>query len=296
MAVVDDLFDDAGVRAAFELHLGFQARRWGEAGWAFERRRLGLRRIEVAPIGFYTRLCTHAGQAEALEGLIDTARRAPLTRIRLNINPLETHAERLSSHAARQGYRLIANETHLLTLAPAMEDTRRHYHATKRSQATRPNPLASTILTAHSAAHLNDYYSAYEASLRRWGRDRPVYTRGFFEAMMASTATRIWMNYVAGRLACAMVVMSCRHYALYWQGVSQIEPDQKAAFPMVKLMDAILSDLTEAGIPWLNMGSSEGLPTVRRFKEEFGGQPRAYVSLVHEAPIWRVLNRVRALR
>lgn len=296
--MLEDFFDDAGVRAAFEAHLGFSARRCGAAGWAFERRRFGLRRVELAPIGFYTGLGAEgetAAAVDALKTLIDAAP-APLTRVRINLNPLGPQAAALARHAAARGYTTIDNETHLLHLAPTMPMTRLNYHATKRSQVSKVNALASTIVQAATPAHLDDYHTAYCASLQRWGRDHAVYPRAFLEALAASASVRMWMNYVGGRLACAMVVLYSRRYALYWQGVSQIGTDQKAAFPMVRLMDAVLDDLTRAGIPCLNLGASDGLPTVRRFKEEFGARPVAYASLLHEGPAWRALERVRRLR
>jgi hypothetical protein len=290
--VLDDFFDDAGVRAAFGAHLGFSARRCGDAGWLFERRRLGMRRVEIAPIGFYTRL-DGGRDAAALQALIDAAP-APLTRVRINLNPLEPQAAALARHALSRGYQVHRQETHLLHLAPTIAEMRQRYHATKRNQVAKANALASNIVLASTAAHMDDYHAAYRASLQRWGREQAVYPPSFLDALAACAPVRVWMNYVAGRLACSMVVLYSRRYALYWQGVSQIAPDQKAAFPMVRLMDAVLEDLSRTGIPCLNLGASEGLPAVRRFKEEFGAQACAYGALVHEGMAWRALQRARA--
>jgi hypothetical protein len=65
---------------------------------------------------------------------------------------------------------------------------------------------------------------------------------------------------------------------------------------MVRLMDAVIQDLCARGVPVLNLGASEGLPQVQRFKEEFGAQPLAYSALQWESTVWRWLQRVHSLR
>jgi hypothetical protein len=42
-----------------------------------------------------------------------------------------------------------------------------------------------------------------------------------------------------------------------------------------------------------NLGASQGLPNVQRFKEEFGARPAAYASLVHESRLWRGVKRLQ---
>jgi hypothetical protein len=93
-----------------------------------------------------------------------------------------------------------------------------------------------------------------------------------------------------------MVVLAGCRDALYWQGVSHIEPDQKAAHPMARLLDAVVQHLHGQGVARFNLGASQGLPNVQRFKEEFGAQPVGYLSLVHESRLWRAVAAVRRLR
>jgi hypothetical protein len=151
--------------------------------------------------------------------------------------------------------------------------------------------LASVITCTRDPAALQGYFEVYAASAQRWGRGAPPYPRALFEALLRSPCTQLWTHHVAGRLACAMVVLAGRQHALYWQGVSHIEDDQKAAHPMARLFDAVVGSLAEQGVAHFNLGASEGLPTVRRFKEEFGAQPRACTVLLHESRRWRLAQR-----
>jgi hypothetical protein len=294
--VLDDIFDDAVLRGAIEASLGMRARSWdGEsAWWYFERLRLGLAwSVEASPMGLYAPLCRGGVQQKDIRSFIDKARRLPLVDVTINLNPLEVQAEALVEHAAAVGYQIVRRQTHLLPIGASIDEVRRQYHATKRYQALRRIDLRNDIVVANEPSQLRDYFALYAASLARWGRERPIHPSGLFERLLVSPAARFWMNYVDGRLACAMVVLYCRSYALYWQGVADIDARQKHAYPMVKLMDAVIEHLVDQRIPYLNLGASEGLPNVQRFKEEFGAAPWAYSSLTYRSAARGALQRLR---
>jgi CelD/BcsL family acetyltransferase involved in cellulose biosynthesis len=217
--------------------------------------------------------------------------------VRVQLNPLCPEAARLAERAAAQGWRVLPRQTHLLDLRPGLPALRRGYHATKRNQVAKPVKIDSRIAQARTEADLQSYFEVYAHSLQRWGRAGAwPYPRQLFLDLLHSSAVRIWTHHVQGRLACAVVILESRHQALYWQGVSRIDEDQKAAHPMVRLMDAVIQDLCARGVPVLNLGASEGLPQVQRFKEEFGAQPLAYSALQWESTVWRWLQRVHSLR
>ncbi len=295
--MLDDLFDDEGLRRVLGAALGMRALRLGgtdeRAVWAFERKRYGLRQLELGPLGLYCAVADAPAEVDGLVALADRAQRSA-SRVRINVNPLDRRGGEIARRTARCGFTTESNETHLLPLRGSIDDLRAGYHATKRHQVQRRARLASTIVQADCATQLDDYAEVYGASIVRWGLDGPTYPRSLFDALLACPSVRIWMNYVEGRLACAMIVLRCRRYALYWQGVSRNDDGQKAAYPMVRLMDTVLQDLLAAGIPYLNLGASDGLPTVRRFKEEFGARPASYPALVYESPLWRALRGARA--
>lgn len=295
----DDVFDDAAVRRAFESSLAVRARAFGGGAtpprWSFERTRYGLRRIEVCPIGLYAAVCRSEADCAELRAFIERERSASVASVRININPLEARADQIAQHAQARGFQVERHETHVLPIGASIEAMRKDYHTTKRHQVVRAAKVQSAICVASDAAQLDDYFAVYAASLARWGRSGFVYPRALFAALLSCPSVRFWMNYVHGRLACAMVVFYCRSYALYWQGVSKIDADQRQAFPMVVLMDAVLQDLVKSGISHLNLGASDGLPNVKRFKEEFGARAVAYPALVYESPLWRTLKGARRL-
>jgi hypothetical protein len=290
---LEDLFDDPVLRAAIGRAAGLQVL---EPHGLFEQRRLGLRRWEWAPYGLYAPVCADPQRAQALADFLN---RAPgrASQVRVQLNPLCPEAARLAERAAAQGWRVLPRQTHLLDLRPGLPALRRGYHATKRNQVAKPVKIDSRIGQARTEADLQPYFEVYAHSLQRWGRAGAwPYPRQLFLDLLHSPAVRIWTHHVHGRLACAVVILESRHQALYWQGVSRIDEDQKAAHPMVRLMDAVIQDLCARGVPVLNLGASEGLPQVQRFKEEFGAQPRAYSALQWESTAWRWLQRARGRR
>ena len=262
-------------------------------GWFFDRRRLGFVNLEVCPFGIYAPICNDESDAGRLLAVLAESRHFRVGRISVHLNPLEARAAHIADVALQHGFAVRKRQTHLLQIADSIEQMRQSYHPTKRHQAARSVNSDSVVLLARSGNHLDDYFSVYSRALSRWGRSEALYSRELFEGLIESDAVKLWLNYVNGRLACAMLVLYCSRFALYWQGVSSVEDDQKKAFPGVRLMDAVVQDLISMSIPCLNLGSSESLPTVRRFKEEFGAQPVDYVSLAYQSRTWSALASLR---
>lgn len=286
-----DPLEEPTLRLAFARPLGFTLTSV-EGVDTFEQRRLGLRQLELGPLGLAAPVCQTPAALEALRSFIEHAPRRA-ARVRITLSPFEPRAEALAQAARRAGYRIEPLQTHVLDLQRPLAEIRAGYHATKRSQVRRAPTLPSVIACTRDAAALGDYFEVYAASARRWGRAAPPYPRALFEALLRSPCTQLWTHHVAGRLACAMVVLAGRGQALYWQGVSHIEDDQKAAHPMARLFDAVVQHLHAQGVSHFNLGASQGLPNVQRFKEEFGARPADYLSLLHESRLWRLLRRVR---
>ena len=298
-----DPFDDPVLRRAFARAAGLREHAVGppevRLHGAFERQRLGRRQWVWAPYGLYAPVCADDAAAAALAGFLAQARRGAWS-VQVQLNPLCPRQGAVADRARALGYQVTPRHTHVLDLRPGLEALRRGYHATKRNQLGKPlrvpSRIACTGEETDGVAALDAYFDVYADSLRRWGRAGGFpYPRSLFEDLLASGAARLWTHHVHGRLACAVWILESRHQALYWQGVSRIDEDQKAAHPMVRLMDAVIQDLCARGVPVLNLGASEGLPQVQRFKEEFGAQPLAYSALQWESTAWRWLQRARGL-
>jgi hypothetical protein len=294
----EDLFDDDALRAALERGLGWRPVQLQQApAWAFERVHGGLRRLELGPLGLY---------GSALPAALTEARQRASSVRWQGAPTLQGGGEgsmTVALEAKRlQGYLLSTRETHLLPVDSTPAARRARFHATKRTQVSRQAP-PDTVIAPGSARDLDDAMALYRASLRRWGRTDMPYPRVFFEALLESPVIRLWTLRVQGRLGAAVWLLETRAQSLYWQGVSRLDdgkgerkgeaPLPRHAYPMLRLMDAALGDLAARGIPVLNLGASEGLPQVARFKAELGAVPVAYPALAWDSTAWRVAQSLR---
>ncbi|MFZ4651335.1 MAG: GNAT family N-acetyltransferase [Rubrivivax sp.] len=282
-----DPLDDPAIRQALAAPLGLDPFTLPGCAPAFQRRHFGLTQVELGPLGLSAPVCADPAALEAMRSLLREAPRHA-ARVRVTLSPFEPQADVLVQQARQLGYQVLPLQTHVLELQRPLEAIRAGYHATKRAQVRRAPKVESAIACTRDPAALQGYFEVYAASAQRWGRGAPPYPRALFEALLRSPCTQLWTHHVAGRLACAMVVLAGREQALYWQGVSHIEDDQKPAHPMARLFDAVVQGLVGQGVAHFNLGASDGLPSVRRFKEEFGAQPRAYTALLHESRRWRL--------
>ena len=293
-----DWWDDPAWRAALAAPLGLQALDWPGLGTAYCRRRLGLAQIELAPLGLYAPVSVpvlapvSAPVPAPLDDFIDRAPRQA-ARVTLNIDPLDPRRDALAARAAARGWQVLEHRTHLLALDGTPEELRRGYHATKRAQVRRAPAQPCRVECVRGPGRLDEYWPLYAAAAARWGRAGPPYPRALFEALLASPAVELWLMHVAGRPACGAVVFVGRRAALYWQGAARIDDQTRASFPMLRLMDALIGSLASRGVPWLNLGASEGLPSVGRFKDELGARVVTYPTLRHESVAWRALAALR---
>ena len=288
-----NLFDEA-MRRAFERFTRAKSRSLNDHhGWYFDRRRLGLIDLEACPFGIYAPICGDDADERQMQALLAEARLPRVGRINVHLNPLEGRAAQIADAALQHGFMVQTRQTHLLKVSDSIDLMRQSYNPTKRYEATRSVHADSLIVLASRDIHLDDFFSVYSLALARWGRSQALYSRELFEGLVESDAVKLWMNYVNGRLACAMLVLYCSRFALYWHGASSVDDDQKKAFPGVRLMDAVLQDLIAMRIPYLNLGASDSLPTVRRFKEGFGAKSVDYLSLAYQSRTWSFLVDMR---
>jgi hypothetical protein len=199
-----DVFDDPGVRKAFEESLGVRAHAFGnEPGhpqWYFERVRYGLRRVELAPLGLYSAVSGNDGQYRDLCSFIEGVGRPKAATVRINVNPLETRADELAKHAESLGFSVVQHQTHMLPIRASIEAMRSNYHSTRRYEALRDTGAQSVIHLASAPSHLEDYFAVYAASLKRWGLQRFIYptaSSGIASPLGPHADIRSWILAVA---------------------------------------------------------------------------------------------------
>ncbi len=132
------------------------------------------------------------------------------------------------------------------------------------------------------------YYAMLEESAIRWGRRAPTYPKRLLEALVARGGddVQIWFAWFEEQPIAGGVILYGAQEMNFWSAA------MRADFGTLRPSNALNVSLIEAaaarGVRWYNLGESEGLPGVARFKEGLGAVNVAYRS-------WRAERRPYAL-
>ena len=139
------------------------------------------------------------------------------------------------------------------------------------------------------------YYAMLEESAVRWGRDAPTFPKRLLEGLVArgGDAVEIWFAEFEGEAIAGGVMLYGGEEANFWSAAMRSEFGTLR--PSNALNVALISAAAERGVRWYNLGSSEGLPGVARFKEGLGAQTVRYVTWKNERRGYRLYRSLRSL-
>lgn len=185
-----------------------------------------------------------------------------------------------------------AHATHVLDLAPP-EAMRAQFSrgCRARGNKARRAGIKTELYSAPDAASL--FYDLYRDSLRRWGEKvtwiRPL---AFFEAVLAAGDEHVALHVARyeGQAAAVMLVCSWGDYAHYLAGAADTRLMEHC--PSNLLMEDAAATWHARGKRFLDLGSSNGLEGVTRFKESFGARPLAYQSIRRQGSLGRIYFRL----
>ncbi|MDD4051937.1 MAG: GNAT family N-acetyltransferase [candidate division Zixibacteria bacterium] len=149
------------------------------------------------------------------------------------------------------------------------------------------------IVTIDSG-RLNDFFRLYRLTEKRHGRTRLRYSREFFKAILdhLGRIDRLyWTGFEAeGTLIGSQINFVYGDTLFYWQAVSDY--DKRWYKPNQALLyDAILH-AGEKGLRQVNLGGSpQDAVGLRKFKEQWGGQPMAYDMYSYRSRLHRLIRR-----
>lgn len=181
----------------------------------------------------------------------------------------------------------LSHATHVLDLGPG-EELRAGFSrgCRARGNKARRAGITTEIVTGPDAAEI--FYALYLDSIRRWGEKvtwiRPL---RFFQAVLG-TEERALLHLARyeGRPAAVMIVCSWGEGAHYLAGAADASLMEHC--PSNLLMEETARHWYEAGKRYLDLGSSNGLEGVSRFKESFGARSRSYVEIRRQDPLGRL--------
>ncbi len=141
------------------------------------------------------------------------------------------------------------------------------------------------------------YYELLEASAKRWGLERPAIPKALIAALVrhGGNDVEIWFARAEGRRIGGGIVFYGAQEFFFWSAA--MLADYGRLRPSNALNFALMRAAAARGMLWYNLGSSEGLPGVAKFKDNLGARDIAYHELrVSRAPYRLYANVRKALR
>ncbi|HZZ66419.1 MAG TPA: GNAT family N-acetyltransferase [Candidatus Baltobacteraceae bacterium] len=140
---------------------------------------------------------------------------------------------------------------------------------------------------------VNLYYELLEASAKRWGLDRPAIPKELIASLVRNGGkdVEIWFAHAEGRAIGGGVVFYGKSEFFFWSAAMLAEYGRLR--PSNALNFALMRAAADRGMSWYNLGSSEGLPGVAKFKDNLGALEIPYEEIRLERPPFKLFLNVR---
>jgi hypothetical protein len=140
---------------------------------------------------------------------------------------------------------------------------------------------------------VDQYYELLEDSAQRWGLERPNIRKTLIEALVrhGGDDVEIWFAHAEGRAIGGGVVFYGSQEFFFWSAAMLSEFGRLR--PSNALNFALLRAAAARGMHWYNLGSSEGLPGVAKFKEHLGARDVSYAEVREARTPYKLYAQVR---
>lgn len=225
----------------------------------------------VAPYGGYTCVLDESGataspadSASALETIARYADHLTAIPYPLAPGPRLPAAER------------IEHETAVIDLDGGAEAALGRLAGISRRMAGQAMRRGVTCAPSTENDAVDAYYAMLESSARRWGAQSPHIPRALLEAVLrhGGSDAEIWFARHEGQRIAGGVVFYGREEFFFWSAAMLHEFGRLR--PSNALNVALIEAAATRGMRWYNLGSSEGLPGVARFKRDLGASDVSY--------------------
>lgn len=137
------------------------------------------------------------------------------------------------------------------------------------------------------------YYELLEASATRWGLQRPAIPKKLIASLVqyGGDDVEIWFARAEGRAIGGGVVFYGATEFFFWSAAMLAEYGRLR--PSNALNFALIRAAAQRGMLWYNLGSSEGLPGVAKFKDNLGALEVPYEELSLESPSFTLYQTLR---
>lgn len=248
--------------------------------------KLGLRRLNAFPLGGYTCFMRENGElapAEDAQHALDELRRFAHagTLIPWPLGPVPSYKS------------AAPHETAVVDLSGGIEKALANVDGTFRRMAGQAARRGVVCEPSSEPDAVDGYYELLSESAKRWGIPQPTERRALIEALVrhGGRDVEIWFARAEGRRIAGGVVFYGSSEFFFWSAAMLAEFGRLR--PSNALNFALLNAAAARGMQWYNLGSSEGLPGVARFKRDLGATDVSYAELHFASMPLTVFRQVR---
>jgi lipid II:glycine glycyltransferase (peptidoglycan interpeptide bridge formation enzyme) len=140
---------------------------------------------------------------------------------------------------------------------------------------------------------LDTYYELLCEASRGWGLARPTISRDLLHAVFArgDGDAQLWFARVDGAVAGGGVILYGTDELFFWSAA--MRRDFARFRPSNALNLCLIAQACARGVRWYNLGASEGLEGVARFKHDLGAEAVPYGEWRFAAPRFSFYHRAR---
>jgi CelD/BcsL family acetyltransferase involved in cellulose biosynthesis len=150
------------------------------------------------------------------------------------------------------------------------------------------------VVERAAPGELDCYYEILQEASIGWGLARPPITRELLQAVFdyGGDDAQLWFARVDGVNAGGGVILYGKNELFFWSAAMRRE--YGTFRPSNALNLRLIAAACERGVPWYNLGASEGLEGVARFKHDLGAESVIYHDLEFRRPAFALYQRLRS--
>lgn len=153
---------------------------------------------------------------------------------------------------------------------PYLQIERECYSSNKRKLVNRGRRRGVVVKRSKDQHAINEYIALQQIVEKQKGWVT-TFSDQFIRKMISLDETDLWLAYIDGHLACAIVSFSHNGIVTAWQGILDRElGDCLSTQPMNLLYASMIQYYCEAGCTLFDMGYSLGIASLEVFKKGFG--------------------------
>ena len=164
--------------------------------------------------------------------------------------------------------------THMIDLERSENEIFNGFSDAKKRNIKRARKEKLYVKEIKSEYAIKKYYLMYLDSLRRWNAKK-IFKLDFFKKLLESDLASLYMVQYHGDYVAGAIILKGNTEAVYWHGAAfqryfQLRPNDLLHWE-------IMRSLKSQDILIYNMGSSNNIEGVERFKKGYGGVDREYL-------------------